>query len=1739
MKPDLAKIVSPLRPFARGAYPRACAAIESGELALSEHAGIPGVWVDTPEGKFFLDLSERYDGSRGSQSTVKDSDDERDWAWLWADGDEPLQVHLDLLSGKIRNWDAVCDRLRKCESADLSESVDLREVSVKEYTRSGGGKVKAHRRHVKDVHRFIGIGQTVRRGTGPDDDPAHSDEYHIYQYAPRDVGGKTLPGQIKLVHPVSGDFAPAGTMVGPPEGYAGGKLTGYMQTKQQATPVYDTESRWREKLEDVEAMIRAETLLSGRVQSDLSSADWTQDKRCALVVLLLNRHVFRVGSQGTKSKPKGKAVGEATYADTFGATTLLPSHVHVDGDRILFRFIGKSHVQWEIVETDKSVADMVKELVSVSDPESPVFGVSDTDVRDYLRPYGFGPHKFRTYWASYLFYKTAVDIVREEGTADSKKARDAVKKRALAVAAEKLNDTAGAVEKNYVLPQLLEELNTTGKIGDARGLHEYKLAEQWFGFWLPDEAEFHEWVKALNTDYADLSEVNLGPWPELQPGDHWVTLKPHGPDSEDYVRVIIREHPDGSAHVVWAGDKGLEHLRLTHRGTQEQVAKREEARRKASAAMTPEEKQAQDEAREARKQESEKEKESYGKALLGTIGASHLDPMELVRALESKQVRTDLPQPPKSPEQVAEERQKIEQRAREILEGKVPETQSYADPLKGVTPERALVEASMADILGEMPHALTGVSDELKAAWNAARNDPEKVAEIAALRAKHQERMREVAKEASGGKKGTLRVHDRMAFYSEPGDNERALLNQAAERARYQMNSRFWHLNSGGKTRGEATEDHPEGEIKDEPGLGNGAREFFFQGGTDALTTIGARYGGGVQVNPGLMQELGPEVMAAAIAAHIAESGEDRVKASEQRIRQDIAKNAAPAVAESLAIAEESDVERMKIRKEAGAKMLTDVARMNALKNQTVRKQKALARAAGSLECAATVADFLRTGVGEGVTIDAGEKLDAIRDTLDKLGMADAYDLRYSGDKVGIHIPSGELKRLLVASQKRNADDEEIARIKSHKANSKDFHVPGLVLYEGEELKEEQQAPIRFFEKQKIAYANMSVGIGKTITYGAAASRLIAQGKAKSGWLILPTNLIGDVMKQLKERFPGMEIEAAHGDLNKDARTPEGRRAMYTAESRPQILLIGQDTVRMDADSLRDACNSADAPGFILGDEIHSMFTPGENDDPKKQSQRSRAMMDIRAPYMLCGTGTPIRRSSVEVYKVLNWLHPGKYGSAASWALRYGKIGQGVSAFSEAVNRSFQEEINDTCITEKGTPKTKLTKSTRQVPLSDEQVAAYAGEQAKYEEAVLNPKADRRELSAKKVQAQRDVVYSAPGSQNAMISELKSIADEHGYESRGIVHCTTLKAVNAVRDAFKPGEVLTYTGDDAIRRRSSLVSAVNYGTVVTGGRVQNVETGVSGIVTAMGEKNATVRTDDGQEMQMPTASLASRVRMLAGTSNAVGVVSTGLNLQNGSDWTVHFQLADSAATDEQRDARNYRTGQKKDVTSYRLVPDTPASREHYQRLQEQAKLMAAFDDPTEYDESGMLSSLEESRNEGKPVHLSEAKFKNAIWQAAVPAKARTLHRKLAAQIDEDVLAEDGIEEHPHITVQYAPKDGTFEDVKAVLDDCPPAACKAEKLTVFPANDDRPDSDVIVIEVQSDDLAALKKAVKEASQAVDTYPTYRPHITVAYVQAGKGDEVAASLKFEPSDFEVDRLQFSDTDGKTQDVLFGRR
>lgn len=1506
--------------------------------------------VKTPEARYFVELSQTqvervaplYHRVNEGRVKLVDSTDPADHFHIWANiAGKSRRLHLDAKSGRVKNWHDVGHLVKTKLHKNLAE-VNLCDLEltatqhVRQYRRADGTLVREHNRS-KDT-RMV--------GSAYDKEGNH---WHVWQA----TGNTGKFDQWEIRHPETGEHAPNGTLVGVHVGYEGQKLLGYQQLGTgRAAPIYDKESSWADKTSELIAFANNQDSLRDSVEEALLDTEFTKRKVCALIVAMIARHSFRVGSEsGVTNLNKGKRDVEGNLLppqleQTFGATSLRVSHVHVSENYATFDFVGKSGKTWLKVETDARYTSLLAQLQQGKSEDEKLFtyiengvqyAIESDDVRDFLRPFGFTPHRFRTYWASFLVYQTIQDEVSKNGAPSTKKEREGLLKKALDVAAEKLNDLAATVKLHYVLPQLVHDVLEMGQVVSGKlgvDLRPLELSGTESSWWLPYEQEFHDWLneELLNSqpDSVNLSEVWLS-FPELGPNDHWVTLKPHGPDSEDYHRVIIREHKDGSAHIVWSGNKGLLNLKLKAKRTEYEMNQAQS--NKAPKEMTPEEKATHQQLREERSQQLNQTDEHFGQEILNKLGVEG-DATSLIKALTSNRLKVQ-----RSHAEIEESRQKREERIQQILAGDIPDDLPVAGLGSSVPIEHALAQAAVQDILGEMPRQLNGVSDELKQAWNVARHNPSLMREIAGLRAAHQEATRKIKKETKvSSSPGTVSVLNQLAFHSLPNEADLALLREAANQVTYQLHSRFW---------GEAHE------------LSQGARTFFASGASDALNALSKKVTPGFKVNQVAIELLGHEVMAAAMAQSAATKGLD-TKELAKSIEQLIAEKSNSTVAEALTDAETADEERVKIRDEAEAEMLTDAARVNALRNQTVRRTQSLAKAAGSLEAAAAVAAFLRTGVDDEVSIDAGDKAFDIQRRLEVLGLVEGegYHLATKNNSPVIVIPKEGLPRLLDVARTITRQVEELGRIKSHTSvpkDVKDFSCPGM----SDDItpKEQQVAVVQFLESEATNHkilANASVGIGKTILAGMAATRFRQKSDAPI-WYILPTNLISTSLGELKEKFPGLTVEAAHTDFHPTAKTVEDRQKVYSAENKPDILLIGQDTIRQDAKVLA-GLDESHRPGFIIGDEIQAMFTPG--DGKEKQSQRSIGMSKIHAPYMLAMTGTVIRRSSVEVHRVLDWLKPGEFGSASNWALRYGKIGKGVSAFSNAIVDDFRKEIDNTVITETDKPNVELKTITRKIALSPTQIVAYRNEEEEYKKLLENPKTDRRRAAVAKVERQRKVVYGGEHDNN-LLTQLKSDIEQFAVNGeRGVIHAKQLKSVDAICRSFPPGTIIPYTGEDDIKRRGRIISAINDGTLITGGRVKNISTGVEGVVTRVDGQTATVKTDDGASQHHQVGDLESMVKAVCGTSTATGVLSTGLNLQKGSTWTVEYELADSAATQKQRIARNYRTGQTRDVTAITYVPDTPNTREQWHKLNDQRKLLDAVDDPEEYDDYGKLAMIE-------------------------------------------------------------------------------------------------------------------------------------------------------------------------------------
>lgn len=153
-------------------------------------------------------------------------------------------------------------------------------------------------------------------------------------------------------------------------------------------------------------------------------------------------------------------------------------------------------------------------------------------------------------------------------------------------------------------------------------------------------------------------------------------------------------------------------------------------------------------------------------------------------------------------------------------------------------------------------------------------------------------------------------------------------------------------------------------------------------------------------------------------------------------------------------------------------------------------------------------------------------------------------------------------------------------------------------------------------------------------------------------------------------------------------------------------------------------------------------------------------------------------------------------------------------------------------------------------------------------------------------------------------------------------------------------------------------------------------------------------------------------------------------------------------------------------------------------------------------------------------------------QFNLPTEAAQLIRDVAAKIPDDVLAKDGREDEPHITIKYGIHDDTPEAVKEAVANFPPVRVRLGKASIFQANEAQAQRggeqyDVVKIDVESEDLHKLNALIANAIPHTDTHPEYQPHITIAYVQPGYGEGIAAVLdSFDGLELTFDQLVFSD-------------
>ncbi|HUW43145.1 MAG TPA: 2'-5' RNA ligase family protein, partial [Thermoplasmata archaeon] len=111
-------------------------------------------------------------------------------------------------------------------------------------------------------------------------------------------------------------------------------------------------------------------------------------------------------------------------------------------------------------------------------------------------------------------------------------------------------------------------------------------------------------------------------------------------------------------------------------------------------------------------------------------------------------------------------------------------------------------------------------------------------------------------------------------------------------------------------------------------------------------------------------------------------------------------------------------------------------------------------------------------------------------------------------------------------------------------------------------------------------------------------------------------------------------------------------------------------------------------------------------------------------------------------------------------------------------------------------------------------------------------------------------------------------------------------------------------------------------------------------------------------------------------------------------------------------------------------------------------------------------------------------------------------------IDKADLAPDGIEKDPHVTVLFGLHTDDHLDVMPFIRG---TTIKLKDLSIFETDD----GDVLKVDVESEGLTDMNRKLREELEYTNKYDDYKPHVTIAYLKTGKGNEyvkkVAPELK----------------------------
>jgi 2'-5' RNA ligase len=127
----------------------------------------------------------------------------------------------------------------------------------------------------------------------------------------------------------------------------------------------------------------------------------------------------------------------------------------------------------------------------------------------------------------------------------------------------------------------------------------------------------------------------------------------------------------------------------------------------------------------------------------------------------------------------------------------------------------------------------------------------------------------------------------------------------------------------------------------------------------------------------------------------------------------------------------------------------------------------------------------------------------------------------------------------------------------------------------------------------------------------------------------------------------------------------------------------------------------------------------------------------------------------------------------------------------------------------------------------------------------------------------------------------------------------------------------------------------------------------------------------------------------------------------------------------------------------------------------------------------------------------------------------------------------GREDTVHCTLLYGLVDQDPEPVQELLEGEGTIKATLGKVSMF----EQDDYDVVKIDIKSDDLHRLHKKLSDNLENENSFPEYKPHVTISYVKQGSGETYSGSTDFEGIELSFDRVRFSTKTEETHWIALG--